>query len=67
MEQEYNFFNENLKRIQIKIPEDCVARYQIDKVAKKVAKEGFPFEDEIKRIVLKSKNFKNTTLYQVFS
>jgi hypothetical protein len=32
-----------------------------------VAREGFGFEDEIKRIVLKKKRFDSDVLYKVFS
>ena len=47
LESEEKFFPSHLERVKVKIPEDCVTRYQIDKFAKFVAKEGFHFEDEI--------------------
>jgi hypothetical protein len=38
--KEFQFFEPDLPRVLIKIPDDPVARYQIDRVAKQVAREG---------------------------
>lgn len=51
----------------VKIPEDELVRYQIDKIAKQVAREGFHFEEEIKRMALKRKRLDCDVLYKVFS
>lgn len=67
LEKDNQFFDLSLPRIQIKLPTDLIARYQIDKVAKQVAYEGYQFEEELKRIILKRKQVDSPALYQVFS
>lgn len=61
------FFDQSLERIYVKIPEDIKARFVIDKVAKQVAKEGYGYEEEIKRIVLKKKRLDCDVLLSIFS
>jgi hypothetical protein len=57
----------NAPRIQIKIPSDSQTRFMIDKVAKQVAREGLPFEEEIKRVIIKRKRIENEALIAVFT
>jgi len=64
--KEYQFYEPDIPRLFIKIPDDPIARYQIDKVAKQVSREGYSFEDELKRIILKKKRFESDALYKVF-
>ena len=66
-QKEEAVMDRNAPRIQIKIPSDSQVRFLIDKVAKYVAREGLPFEEEIKRVVLKKKRLDNDTLYAVFT
>eukprot|EP00347_Sterkiella_histriomuscorum_P020531 403337449 len=65
LESEYNYFPQHLQRIHVKIPEDCLTRYQIDKFAKFIAKEGFQFEEEIKYHISKGKNLENQIIKQI--
>ena len=56
------FFDPSLPRIYVKLPLDPVTRYQIDKVAKQVAKEGQAFEEAVRRVVLKRKRVQSDVL-----
>ena len=67
LQKEYQFFEPAYPRVYIRIPENPSHRYQIDKLAKQVAKEGYQFEEEIKRVILKNKRVKCDILSKLFS
>ena len=64
--KEYRFFEPHLPRVYIQIPSQPHIRYQIDKIAKQIAREGYQFEEEIKRIILKGKRVKSEVLERLF-
>jgi hypothetical protein len=67
LESEFSFYPPQLPRIPVRIPEDLIIRYEADKLAKFIAREGFHLEEEIKRKVLKGKSLQNETLRKLFS